>query len=259
MKFWIFYLILFSLLLGYIGSLIILLMILIYIIYKKNNLTLSNNFFGRFHTKSELKSISFDNKIDTIDISNLTSYQDIVSFGTSKEKINLITILLFKPTYYNVNLIREMLNDKEEIIRILASNALQKMETTFEEKIIKEKDNRKKIDLYIQYLNSNLIDPLIKDLYYDKLKKLLEMVLENDNEFKFDHIKLMVLFYNYKDTEKIFSLYNQTKDERYKFLMAIIYLNNNQFNKFKQIVMSIKNTEFKEQIDFWKENILKEQ
>ena len=149
---------------SYFGVIISLLIIigLILMKYTKHN---HKNLLGRFHTPEKKRAYDYYKFLNIDNFSEIVSYEDTIKFGSEEEKIRLIGLLVFKPNKENVNIIKIALNDEIEIVRILASNTLQKMESIFEEKIkieIKEENWKSVSLLYKGYIKSGLIDKQIE-------------------------------------------------------------------------------------------------
>ena len=77
----------------------------------------------------KLDKIIKNEKNRFFNIDKIDSYQEIIYNGLEDEKIELIGMVVFNPNKEYVNLIRLLLKDDSETIRILASNSLQKMES----------------------------------------------------------------------------------------------------------------------------------
>lgn len=207
---WLLILILFTLFFQKIGFITIIISYIIFLLFKEFSQKDSVNLFINNDTEGSIlqkvEQYEFDIKEDIFDISKINSYQDILYSGTENEKIDLIGMVAFNPTKEFISLIRIALNDENEIVRILASNSLQKFENYFEEKIELERklfnENKNKkhilnlINIYDKYVSSTLLDEFLHKKYIDKIFVLFKSIknIETEKDIYYLYLKLSIKY-----------------------------------------------------------------
>jgi hypothetical protein len=188
----------------------------------------------------------------------LINYRQIIRGKDQELKINLISILSLNPTRENVLLIKEALFDKNEMIRILAANCLQKMEDYYIENITKleklideETDKNKLIEINFElaqfcdeYIYSTLIPQDIVSFYEEKMMGYFETAYQL-SQFRKDialkYIRACVRFNKVEKAEDL--VYNTLKiypDEFFiKFWLSDIYLKKKEYDKIKPLLESL--------------------
>ncbi len=118
---------------------------------------------------------------------NILNYRQIIRGYDVKLKKNLISILSQNPSKENISLIRDALNDENEMVRILASTSIQKIDDYFISNIVElqksVETDKNKLDIYKlsdiyfqigqfydEYIFSELVSSDIKPLYMDRME-----------------------------------------------------------------------------------------
>ena len=223
----------------------------------------------------ELDEIIKKETARSFDANELETYKEIIYSGSQDEKIELIGMVVFNPSREYVSLIRQMLKDNDETVRILASNSLQKMENYFENKIDTLKNNLKKqsdkeeqiktylelINTYDSFIESNLLESFIISDYEDKIFKTFSKIkkLDNKTDIKRRFLHLSVKYNRFEsivdDLKKRIENYDKLVD---KFLLAEIYFKQNKIGLIKDILKNIKrkeikNIKYRNSYDYWME------
>jgi len=273
---WLILLSFFLLFFGYMGFISIILIIVFYFIL----------FSLKKEKKTEIKENSNEKNIILLDeiikneaikkfnLNNIDTYKEILYSGSQDEKIELIGMVVFNPSKEYVELIRHLLKDEDETIRILASNSLQKMENYFEniiDNINKEliyevnKDKIKElylklIDTYDRFIESSLLESFQVLEYKAKIFQVFNQMHEeylNEKNFKKSFYYMSVKYNKFdsiiEDLKERIENENSIND---KFLLVEIYYKQNKIDLIKEILKNIKrkdieDIDLKNSYDYW--------
>ncbi|MAD42925.1 MAG: hypothetical protein CL623_11125 [Arcobacter sp.] len=273
---WLILLSFFLLFFGYMGFISIILIIVFYFIL----------FSLKKEKKTEIKENSNEKNIILLDeiikneaikkfnLNNIDTYKEILYSGSQDEKIELIGMVVFNPSKEYVDLIRHLLKDEDETIRILASNSLQKMENYFEniiDNINKEliyevnKDKIKElylklIDTYDRFIESSLLESFQVLEYKAKIFQVFNQMHEeylNEKNFKKSFYYMSVKYNKFdsiiEDLKERIENENSIND---KFLLVEIYYKQNKIDLIKEILKNIKrkdieDIDLKNSYDYW--------
>jgi hypothetical protein len=274
MKKWLILLLVFGILFQVIGFLSVIFSFIIY------------QFLGRFGTKNhsielfkkmdaqgdifnKLDEVESDISQEIFDIQKIDSYKDILYFGTENDKIDLIGMVVFNPTKEFISLIKIALNDKNETVRILASNSLQKFENFFEDKIhslkkdLKSKNDNKiyleLIKVYDRYIESTLLDSFLHSKYINEIFELFKKIknIKEDELIYKSYLKLSIKYNKFNDLEdKLIYLIKDYPTCDNLFMIIEYYYKKSDFeNIYKYLELinpkNIKSTKQKNSYDFW--------
>lgn len=205
-------------------------------------------------------------------LNDLESYKEIIYSGTQDEKIELIGMVVFNPSREYVELIRQLLKDEDETIRILASNSLQKMENYFENiidtlnkqiKMEHDKDTKKElylklVDTYDKFIDSSLLESFIIPEFESKIFEAFHKLPNNtDEDIKKSFLKMSVKYNKYNPViEEIKKRIESSNNIVDKFLLAEIYYKQNRIDLIKEVLLNIKRKEIKDiklknSYDYW--------
>lgn len=275
MQFWIFWFISSTIFFGVIGFIAALVSLLIYMIFKQNFIKIKNikdkglsKQTQRENFMLDLSEIIEKEKDVKFDINKYKSYKQILYYGTNREKIELIGMVVYNPSAEYVNLIRIALNDNDETVRILSSTSLQKMESYYEDKI-KEYKNllnnsknekeeninfRKLIYTYSDFIESTLIDSSLKKLYINTMFEEFEsfLKLKEIKSILYTFISMSIKYNKLEGIEEI--LLKQIEESNKigdKFLLIELYYKESKFSKLFEVLKTINKEELinKKQIE----------
>lgn len=275
MQFWIFWFISSTIFFGVIGFIAALVSLLIYMIFKQNFIKIKNikdkglsKQTQRENFMLDLSEIIEKEKDVKFDINKYKSYKQILYYGTNREKIELIGMVVYNPSAEYVNLIRIALNDNDETVRILSSTSLQKMESYYEDKI-KEYKNllnnsknekeeninfRKLIYTYSDFIESTLIDSSLKKLYINTMFEEFEsfLKLKEIKSILYTFISMSIKYNKLEGIEEI--LLKQIEESNKigdKFLLIELYYKESKFSKLFEVLKTINKEEIinKKQIE----------
>lgn len=253
----------FSLFFGYLGVVAFIFVLIFYLLLKimKEDENIQTQEQNDEKAILELDEIIKNESLRTFDANELETYKEIIYTGTQNEKIELIGMVVFNPSREYVGLIRQLLNDEDETVRILASNSLQKMENYFENKIetlkesiklltnTKEKTQTylKLVETYDSFIESTLLESFITPEYEEKIFKIFDKISKlNDSNAKKSFLQMSVKYNRY--VEIIDELKNRIQTNNSiddKFLLAEIYYKQNQIDMIKEVLKDIEKTELK--------------
>ena len=165
----------------------------------------------------DIRKVKVKSLNDTLMILN---YRQILKGNDAKLKINLISLLLLNPGRENVNLVKEALNDDNEMVRILAANTLQRMEDYYVENIsnlekeLKKHTNSKiKGKIYFElakfideYIYSTLVPDDIVDFYKEKMFLCFEKAYNLNSlnpEYSEKYIRACIRFEKLKKAKEL--------------------------------------------------------
>ena len=281
MIFWIFWISLSSLFFGILGFIASLFSIFIYYIFKTNLFKIVNIKDKGLNKKTQRENLMLDltevlekEKNVKFDINRVKSYKQILYYGTVREKIELIGMVVYNPSSEFVDLIRIALEDEDETVRILSSTSLQKMESYYEDKI-KEFQNkfqtftqirkknlffRKLIFTYDKYIDSTLIDYYLKDIYIDKMFNEFKNIedLKENKLILYVYIKMSVKYQRLEGIEEIlFELIEKRDRISDRFLLIELYYKQSNFTRLYEVLNSIdinkiKNTKQIDSYEYWR-------
>ncbi len=185
---------------------------------------------------------------------NLLNYRQILKGEDVQLKINLISMLSFNPIRENVLLIKEALFDKNEMIRILASNSLQKMDdyyvneiTKLENKLKKDKSAKNYFELakiYDEYIYSTLLPEDIVDFYTEKMLNYFEKAYNfsnKDKEISEKYIRACIRFNRLKKAEELIETHLKLYPESIsvRFWKFDLLLKKGKFIEIKNMIREI--------------------
>ncbi len=281
MIFWIFWISLSSLFFGILGFIASLFSIFIYYIFKTNLFKIVNIKDKGLNKKTQRENLMLDltevlekEKNVKFDINRVKSYKQILYYGTVREKIELIGMVVYNPSSEFVDLIRIALEDEDETVRILSSTSLQKMESYYEDKIkefqtkfqtftqIRKKNLffRKLIFTYDKYIDSTLIDYYLKDIYIDKMFNEFKNIedLKENKLILYVYIKMSVKYQRLEGIEEIlFELIEKRDRISDRFLLIELYYKQSNFTRLYEVLNSIdinkiKNTKQIDSYEYWR-------
>lgn len=280
MVFWFFWIISSSLFFGVLGFLSSILSLIIYLIFKMRYFKIINIRDKGLSKKTQRENVMLDlvevlekEKNIKFDITKIKSYKQILYYGTTREKIELIGMVVYNPSSEYVDLIRIALDDEDETVRILSSTSLQKMESYYEDKIkdfkqkfessnvnrTKNQYFRKLIFTYSSFIDSTLIDYYLRDIYIDNMFKEFKNIKNfKDNKLiLYVYIKMSVKYSRLDGIEEILieliEKRNRTSD---KFLLIEYYYKKSNFNRLYEVLNSInidkiKNNKQIDSYEYW--------
>lgn len=280
MGFWFFWIISSSLFFGVLGFLSSILSLIIYLIFKMRYFKIINIRDKGLSKKTQRENVMLDlvevlekEKNIKFDITKIKSYKQILYYGTTREKIELIGMVVYNPSSEYVDLIRIALDDEDETVRILSSTSLQKMESYYEDKIkdfkqkfessnvnrTKNQYFRKLIFTYSSFIDSTLIDYYLRDIYIDNMFKEFKNIKNfKDNKLiLYVYIKMSVKYSRLDGIEEILieliEKRNRTSD---KFLLIEYYYKKSNFNRLYEVLNSInidkiKNNKQIDSYEYW--------
>lgn len=220
----------------------------------------------------DIKEIVDKEDISNFDVTKLKSYKQILYYGTEKEKINLIGMVIYNPSSEFVELIRIALKDENETVRILASTSLQKMEDFYEDKIKGFENSLKNeptkahiirdiVSTYHNYIESTLIDSSLKNIYIEKMLIRLQQVDLNSEESLKLYLKICVKYNKLHVVENVINeLIKEKKlSNEYKFLIIEYYFKKLEFNRIYEILQTIDYSSLKDEkeieaYEYWTRN-----
>lgn len=281
MYFWIFWIIFSSIFLGVLGFIASLFSILIYFLFKAKFFKIVNIKDKGLNKKTQRENLMLDltevlekEKNIKFDINRVKSYKQILYYGTVREKIELIGMVVYNPSSEFVDLIRIALDDDDETVRILSSTSLQKMESYYEDKIkefrkdyeistIPRKKNlyfRKLILTYDNYIDSTLIESYLKDIYINRMFKEFETIsdIKKNKLILYVYIKMSVKYNKLEGIEDIIlELIDKRDCTSDKFLLIEFYYKQSNFTKLYEVLNSInidkiKNIKQIDSYEYWR-------
>lgn len=280
MVFWFFWIISSSLFFGVLGFLSSILSLIIYLIFKMRYFKIINIRDKGLSKKTQRENVMLDlvevlekEKNIKFDITKIKSYKQILYYGTTREKIELIGMVVYNPSSEYVDLIKIALDDEDETVRILSSTSLQKMESYYEDKIkdfkqkfensnvnrTKNQYFRKLIFTYSSFIDSTLIDYYLRDIYIDNMFKEFKNIKNfKDNKLiLYVYIKMSVKYSRLDGIEEILIELIEKRDRTSdKFLLIEYYYKKSNFNRLYEVLNSInidkiKNNKQIDSYEYW--------
>ena len=185
---------------------------------------------------------------------DIISYKEILELGEAQDKINLIGMLSFTPIKENISLIREALDDEDEMVRILASTAMQKMDYFFQSQIhllTKTLSNAKNdyityfelAKIYDDYAYSGLIPNESLAYYQEKTLSFYSLAREFANDKKeitYGYLRALIRAKRLtKAKELLISTSAAMDDVFYSFWLAEIEFLEKNYKTVEDILMRL--------------------
>lgn len=215
-----------------------------------------------------LQKLSYKKTERLADRLDILSYKEILASADEFQKINLIGMLSFNPTKENVSLIKSALEDNIEMVRILASTSLQKMDAMFVSKILELKevqgtDERFYLtaaQIYDDYIYSGLIAKENEDFYISKMLDYYKNGFESakSDEAAKKYVRALIRFDKIDEAADVCSGFGEQKQNEtaIKFWMAEICFKQKDFDGVKNILASVNHEKigfepYKKSIGWW--------
>lgn len=215
-----------------------------------------------------LQKLSYKKTERLSDRLDILSYKEILASADEFQKINLIGMLSFNPTKENVSLIKSALDDNIEMVRILASTSLQKMDAMFVSKILelKEVDGDGErfyltvAQIYDDYVYSGLIAKENESFYISKMLEYYKKGYESakSDEAAKKYIRALIRFGKIDEASSICKGFGEQKQNEtaIKFWMAEICFKQKDFDGVKNILASVNHEKigfepYKKSIGWW--------
>lgn len=190
---------------------------------------------------------------------DILSYKEILASNDEFKKINLIGMISFNPTKENVSLVRGALTDEIEMVRILASTSLQKMDASFVSKILELKESKEAFtslgaeesqsyyltmaQVYDDYVYTGLIAKENEEFYISGMLSCYKegyYAAKNEEAMK-KYIRALVRFDRLQEAKELCDEYLQIKPQDYgmQFWMAEIYFKQREFAALNALLESV--------------------
>jgi hypothetical protein len=197
----------------------------------------------------------------------LLSYRELLTNGSTDQKLTLISLLSRHPSPKNIQLLKKSVYDPDETIRVMASTVLQKLEDEFVNKIVVlSRDNSLPEAVrmdglaieYEAYSDSGLADLLLAKDYMEKavtLRKQIQKINPSaKNQFQLFRLHLKVR--QYELAAPLLSSFDSLHDPETTLWRLRYYFETNRIAALKSALKSLNeecrnHKEIQSLIQFW--------